>query len=115
MYADKVTDSMQRAINEMQRRRKIQIAYNKQHNITPRGIAKKVHDIMEVTYEKMSATSKQRLQIAEQAAKYTAMKPQQLAKEIAKLEQQMYNYAKNLEFEAAAKIRDRIHWIKENL
>ncbi len=106
MYADTVTDSMQRAIAEMQRRREVQILFNKQHGITPQGIVKKVHDIMEGA--EYSQIRRQADKIAESAAQYEAMSPQQLAKHIARLEKEMYKHAKNLEFEKAAKIRDQI-------
>jgi len=113
MYADTMTGSMQRAISEMQRRREVQIAFNKEHGITPQGIVKKIHNIMEgAEYTQLRRRTDK---IAESTAQYEAMSPQQLAKHIAKLEKQMYNHAKNLEFEEAAKIRDQIHFIKENV
>lgn len=115
MYADTITNSMQRALAEMERRRKVQIAFNKKHGITPKGIEKKVHDIMEVSYEKVPRIRKSAAKIAEHAEKYEIMSPQQLAKEIAKLEKQMYKHAKNLEFEQSAKIRDQINAIKTNV
>jgi excinuclease ABC subunit B len=113
MYADTITKSMQRAISEMQRRREAQIIFNKKHGITPQGIVKKVHDIMEGTeYIQLKRRGDK---IAESAARYEAMPPQQLAKHIARLEKEMYKHAKNLEFEEAAKIRDQIHFIKEHV
>jgi excinuclease ABC subunit B len=114
MYADKVTDSMSRALAEMERRRQIQLAYNKKHNITPRGIVKKVHDIMEGSHVAKTDPQEVKL-VAEATAKYVAMTPPQLSKEIVKLEKQMYKHARNLDFEAAAKIRDQIHFIKEHV
>jgi excinuclease ABC subunit B len=112
MYADTVTSSMHRAITEMERRRKLQTAYNQKHGIIPRGISKKVTDIIEVSYEKEGIVGENAVKIAECAKKYMAMSPQLLAKQIAKLEKQMYKHAKNLEFEEAAKIRDEIQGIK---
>jgi excinuclease ABC subunit B len=113
MYADTMTGSMQRAIAEMQRRQQVQIAFNKEHGITPQGIVKKVHDIMEgAEYTRLRRRADK---IAESTAQYEAMSPQQLAKHLARLEKQMYKHAKNLEFEEAAKIRDQIHFIKENV
>jgi excinuclease ABC subunit B len=114
MYADKVTDSMSRALAEMERRRVIQLAYNQKHGITPQGIRKKVHDIMEGAHAEKVNPQKIKL-VAEETAKYVAMTPPQLSKEIVKLEKQMYKHARNLDFEAAAKIRDQIHFIKEHV
>ena len=113
MYADRITNSMQRALGEMMRRRKIQEAYNKEHNITPKGIEKKIHDIMEAGYEKEPKLRKHGGKIRERAAKYKVMSPQQLTKEITRLEKRMYQHAKDLEFEQAAKIRDQIEIIKQ--
>jgi len=114
MYADTITNSMQRAIDEMDRRRKIQTEFNIKHNITPQGIIKKVHDIMEGAYEHAPIKRKLAAKISEHADKYADMAPKQLAKHITKLEKQMYHCAKNLEFEEAAQIRDQIKFIKEN-
>ncbi len=115
MYVDTITDSMQRAIDEMQRRRNIQIAFNKQHNIIPKGIIKKVTDIMEGnTY--VPIKYKHANKIAEYEANYAdylSMSPQQLSKQIARMEKEMYKHAKNLEFEQAAEIRDQIQSITE--
>jgi len=112
MYADTITDSMRRAIAEMQRRRNIQMAFNKQHNITPHGITKKINDIMEgSTYTYASINHDSARKIAENEAKYAdyvLMSPQQLSKQIARMEKEMYKHAKNLEFEQAAEIRDEI-------
>lgn len=114
MYADKVTDSMRRALAEMERRRVIQLEYNQKNNITPQGIVKKIHDIMEGAHTEKVDPKKVKL-VAEETAKYVAMTPPQLSKEIVKLEKQMYKYARNLDFEAAAKIRDKIHFINEHV
>lgn len=105
LYGDVITGSMQRAISETERRREKQIAHNKAHGITPKGIEKAVIEIMEGARE-TSATKA--LKVAEQTAKYNHLTPQQLAKKIKQLEQQMYQFAKNLEFEQAAKIRDEL-------
>jgi excinuclease ABC subunit B len=113
LYADRVTDSMRRAMDETDRRRQIQQAFNKEHGITPRGIEKAVKDILDTTYDRTSPVSATALKIAEEAAQYNKLSPAQLAKKLDKLEAQMYEHAKNLEFEAAAKIRDEIKHIKE--
>lgn len=102
MYADKITGSMQRAIDEMRRRREIQIKFNAEHNITPASIVKKVHDIMESAHEKNIehefSEVEQNLGLSEKALK----------KKIRELEKQMYKFSRNLEFEKAAQIRDKI-------
>ena len=112
MYADTITNSMRRALDEMERRRALQISYNQKHGITPQGISKKVADIIEVSYEQDDIAGKNAAKIGENVHKYTIMSPAQLAKQIAKLEKQMYKHAKNLEFEEAGKIRDEIHIAK---
>jgi len=113
MYADSITNSMHRALSEMERRRVLQLAYNKEHGIVPQGIIKKVDENIGVDYERQDIGAKKPLKISEDVKKYQLMTPQQLVKQIAKLEKQMYKYARNLDFEAAAKIRDEIHIIKE--
>ncbi len=112
LYADKVTGSMQRAMDETQRRRQRQLRYNKQHGITPKGIHKKVTDILEGASSTPSATRRQLQQVAEEAARYQALTPQALARHIHQLETQMYHHAKNLEFEAAAAVRDKIQVLR---
>ncbi len=117
LYADKITGSMQRAIDETDRRRDKQVAYNKAHNITPKGIQKAVRDIIESAEEgEATAGGFLRAQIvAEDAAEYNAMSPKQLAKHIAKLEKTMLEHAKNLEFEEAGKVRDEINHIRHGV
>lgn len=110
LYGDVITGSMQRAISETERRREKQVAHNKAHGITPKGIEKAVIEIMEGARE-TSATKA--LKVAEQTAKYNHLTPQQLAKKIKQLEQQMYQFAKNLEFEQAAKIRDELQALEK--
>lgn len=106
MYAEKITDSMQRAINETNRRRKIQIDYNKKHGIVPTTVKKAVRDLIEAT------------KVAEEKADYlpeqdiTKMSKKQLKDYVEHLEKQMKRAAKNLEFENAAKLRDLIFEIK---
>lgn len=108
MYADVMTKSMQRAIDETDRRRKVQEEYNRVHNITPKGIEKAVKDILDTA----TFTAK-RLYLEEQIAKYATFSSAQLSKEIKQLEEQMFSHAKNLEFEEAAKVRDEIKRVRE--
>jgi excinuclease ABC subunit B len=115
MYADKITDSMKKAISETKRRQAIQIEYNKKHHITPRGIEKKVNDILETDQRHSPQLIKEQTKIAEEAAYYLALSPKALAKKLKALEQQMYEHAKNLEFEQAAQMRDEIKKIKDKV
>ncbi len=114
MYADRITGSMERAIAETDRRRAKQEEYNKLHNITPRSIEKSVTDIMEGARDE-SPGRRQRVKAAEDRAEYAALSPEQAAREILKLEEQMYKHAENLEFEDAAAVRDKIATIKQQL
>ncbi|MGB5305302.1 MAG: excinuclease ABC subunit UvrB [Gammaproteobacteria bacterium] len=112
LYADKVTDSMRRAMDETNRRRETQRAYNVTHGITPRGIEKSVADIMEGALTPGSGSVRKFAQVAEATAEYGHLTPAQLAKKIGKLEQAMYEHARNLEFEDAARLRDEIRHIE---
>lgn len=115
LYADVITGSMQRAIDETNRRRAKQLTYNQEHNITPKGIIKSVADILEGAYvEAAPSRSKYFDKISEQTANYMALTPAQLAKKIKQLEQKMYQHAKNLEFEAAAKVRDELQVLQQS-
>ena len=115
LYADKITKSMQAAIDETKRRRDKQIAHNTQHGITPTTIAKKVTDIMEGAYgSSMRGRAKKNLdKVADSAAIYAAMTPDKAIKEITKLEKKMFQHAKDLEFEEAAQTRDEIAKLRE--
>ena len=117
LYADRVTRSMQAAIDETQRRRDKQIAYNRKHTITPQTIHKKITDVMEGAYSKSRATPrgknrKTTTDITEKTATYQNMTPDKALKLIAKLEKKMYQHAKDLEFEDAAAVRDEISEIR---
>jgi len=108
LYGDQVTGSMRRAIDETNRRRDKQLAHNLAHGITPRSIEKKVADVMEGAYAGAPLGSRQYAKVAEQAIAYAALTPQQMARRIKQLEKQMYDHARNLEFEEAARVRDQI-------
>ena len=114
LYADRITDSMRRALDETDRRREKQLAHNLAQGITPLGIVKAVRDIIEgVSYPKASrGNAHQALLAAEDAAEYTSLTPSALSRLLGKLEKEMFTHAKNLEFEQAAALRDRIETIK---
>lgn len=114
MYADKITGSMQRALDETDRRRKKQLEHNRKHGITPKSIAKAVKDVMEGARPE-GAHLKKMTQVAAQLAPYADMPPKVLAKKIAALEKNMLNHATNLEFEQAAEVRDLINKIRHEM
>lgn len=111
LYADRMTGSMQRAIDETDRRRSKQTEFNDKHGITPKGIKKSITDIMEGAY----STRRGKLQVAERSAIYQTMPPDQVIKQINILEKRMHEHAKNMEFEQAAKVRDEFLMLKEQL
>ena len=116
LYGDKVTGSMQRAMDEMTRRRKIQVAYNKKHNITPTSIVKSIKDIMEGARVTKKAKKTQPKYFEEDLPfKIEADGPDKISKSITKLEEQMYVYAKQTEYEKAAFCRDQIKNLKWQL
>jgi len=112
LYADETTGSMRRAIDETERRRTKQIAFNAEHGITPRTIRKAVADIMEGATPGAPMGAQEYAKVAEEAAEYTSLTPVQMAKKIQALEKEMYRHAKDLEFEQAAAIRDRIRELR---
>ena len=118
LYADKVTGSMERAIKETDRRRKIQEEYNEQHNITPVGITKGISDVMEGA-RSVKGKTKTRTKIDNINADFLPLEslsdPIALKKEITRVEDLMYKYAKDLEFEEAAAYRDRVAELKNQL
>ncbi|MBT8518623.1 excinuclease ABC subunit UvrB [Polynucleobacter paneuropaeus] len=111
LYADRVTDSMRRAMGETERRRTKQIAFNKEHGIEPRGVTKRIKDIIDGVYD--VGEKRIELQTAQERARYEDMTEKDLAAEIKRLEKQMNSEAKNLEFEKAASTRDRLSKVKE--
>ena len=112
MYADRVTGSMQRAIEEMDRRRQKQVEFNKENDITPRGISKTVTDIMDGGYAGGRTNKRKWSKVAEEENEYRGVAPEVLIKKVKQLEEQMYKHARDLEFEEAAKIRDEISRIQ---
>ncbi|GAB5499554.1 MAG: excinuclease ABC subunit UvrB [Pseudohongiellaceae bacterium] len=119
LYGDSITGSMQRAIDESNRRRETQLEFNREHNITPIGVRKRVLDIMEGAYAAPGTRARGRGRaVAEKSGAYQKLDfsdPKQVRKEIEKLEKQMYEHAKNLAFEDAAATRDRIGELREAL
>jgi excinuclease ABC subunit B len=116
LYADRVTDSMARAIGETERRRTKQIAFNTLHGITPKGIFKKVRDLIDGVYSDKTEKEGKRLeQQAEERAKAEDMSEKDLAREIKRLEKLMMEHARDLEFEKAARVRDQLTILKEQI
>jgi len=113
LYADRMTGSMQRALNEMERRRTKQTEYNRAHGITPQGVKKAVTDIMEGAYQTPGAPRAAPRKVAEPTADYRVTKPETAMKKIKQLEERMYRHARDLEFEEAARLRDEIKRIRE--
>ncbi len=113
LYADKITHSMQAAMEETERRRNKQIAFNLEHHIQPKTIYKVVNDILDLPLPGVGDTlSHVRDKVAEAAPEYQAMSPKQKAKMIKQLQEKMFQHAKNLEFEEAARIRDQIRLMR---
>lgn len=113
LYADKMTDSMRRAMDETERRRVKQLAFNAAQGITPRGVVKRIKDIIDGVYHAEDARH-ERL-AAQTRAHYDSLSEKDLAKEIKRLEKQMLDAARNLEFEKAAKLRDQLTLLKEQV
>ena len=111
LYADRITDSMQRAMDETERRRNKQIAHNLQNNITPVSVHKRIKDIIDGIYD--AEVAGKNLKAAEEAARYEVMSEKDLSREIRRLEKAMQEHARNLEFEQAAAARDELFRIKQ--
>ncbi|MDH4191871.1 MAG: excinuclease ABC subunit UvrB, partial [Betaproteobacteria bacterium] len=113
LYGDVMTDSMRRAIDETDRRRNKQIAFNKAQGIVPRGISRPVRDLIDGVYDSQQAAAE--LLAAQSDARYEAMSEKQIARELKQLEKKMLEHAKNLDFEQAAKLRDQLHDLKKRV
>jgi len=113
LYADTMTESIKRAIAETDRRRRKQGVYNQAHAITPTGIVKRIKDLIDGVYDAGGAQG--RLAAAQQEARYEAMSEKQVAREMKALEKKMLEHARNLEFEEAAKVRDRLTELKKRV
>ncbi|WP_293647074.1 excinuclease ABC subunit UvrB [Thiolapillus sp.] len=113
LYADRMTGSMKQAIEETERRRAKQVAFNEEHGITPKTIQKKIADIMESAYPGGQKSAREYARVAEEEAAYASLSPRDLAKKLKALEDAMYQHARDLEFEEAAKVRDEIKHLKE--
>ncbi len=113
LYADKITNSMRRAMDETGRRRAKQLAHNEAHGITPKSVVKRIKDIIDTEYD-LDAERTQ-LRAAQAEAKYLRMSEKDIAKEIARLEKDMLQAAKNLEFEKAAELRDQLKKLRDSV
>jgi excinuclease ABC subunit B len=113
LYGDKVTDSMHKAIGETERRRAKQMAFNEANGITPTGIKKEIRELIDGVFNPSEARAE--LMVAQEQKNYEAMSEKQISKEIKRLEKQMQDHAKNLEFEKAAAARDQLHVLKQQL
>jgi excinuclease ABC subunit B len=109
LYADQVTDSIKRALAETERRRSKQMSYNQENAITPKGIIKRIKDLIDGVYDATQAHA------AQEEARYEAMSEKQIAREIKALEKRMLEHARNLEFEEAAAARDRLAELKKRV
>lgn len=116
LYADSITKSMEKAINETNRRREKQMKYNEEHGIVPQALNKKVGELLDIgqgaTNNKAKSKQKQK-SVAEPTALYQPTSSKELQQQIKKLEQQMYKLAQDLEFEKAAAVRDQLHQLRE--
>jgi excinuclease ABC subunit B len=113
LYADVMTDSMRRAIGETERRRAKQVIFNEARGITPKGVSKRIKDIIDGVYDAEGARAE--LKAAEEQARYEVMTEKEIGREIKRLEKQMLDHARNLEFEQAARVRDQLADIRRKV
>ncbi len=109
-YANKMTRSMQAAMTEMERRRAVQLAFNASHGIEPKGISKRIKDIIDGVYDKDEALRERK--VLQEQAKFESLTEKQIVKELKRLEKAMHDSAKNLEFEKAADYRDQLKTLR---
>jgi excinuclease ABC subunit B len=110
LYADRITESMRKAIGETERRRAKQMAFNEEHGITPRSVQKRIKDLIDGVYSEEAGRDEAKLLAA---AQVEDLSEKDLAKRIAQLEKQMLEHARNLEFEKAARLRDQLAQLRE--
>jgi excinuclease ABC subunit B len=115
LYADKITRSMQQAIDETDRRREKQREFNLENHIEPASIFKSITDILQTAIPGSGFSPQTSFHAAEPKADYSILNPKQLSKKLKQLEDSMYQHAKNLEFEQAAKLRDEIKRLQEQV
>lgn len=115
LYGDRITDSMKVAIDETNRRRALQQAFNREHGIEPKGLNKKIVDVMQLGGVSSASKQKRMKAVAEPQATYAVSTPEAIAKEIKRLENKMFEHANNLEFEQAATLRDEIQTLQQKL
>ena len=113
LYADRITDSMKAAIGETDRRRAKQVQFNVERGITPIGVVKKIKEMIDGVYDRDEQQAL--LRAAEEQAKYDVMSEKQVAREIKRLEKEMLDHARNLEFERAAQTRDQLSHLRKSL
>jgi excinuclease ABC subunit B len=113
LYADRITDSMRRAMDETERRRNKQIAFNTENGIVPRGVVKRIKDIIDGVYD--ADATRQELKAAQTVAEYKILDEKALTRKVKKLEKDMLDAAKNLEFEKAAELRDQLRALRQVL
>src|SRR4029450_4098825 len=113
LYADAETDSMRRGVGGRNRRRAKQDAFNVANGVTPRSVTKEVREMIDGVYD--ASAQREERKAAEASAEYEVMTEKQVAREIKRLEKQMFEHAKNLEFEKAARVRDQLALLKEQV
>jgi excinuclease ABC subunit B len=113
LYADRITDSMRRAIDETARRRERQVTFNAEHGIVPRGVVKQVRELIDGVFDPQQAREQTR--VAQDQARIEALGEKGAAREIKRLEKQMLEHARNLEFEQAARVRDQLAALKQRV
>ena len=112
LYADRITDSMRRAIDETERRRAKQVAFNTEHGIVPRGVRKRIRDLIDGVYSDKGGKDDQKLGMVDELEE---LSEKDLSKRITQLEKQMLEHARNLEFEKAARVRDQLAQLREQV